>query len=285
MIQAQSRQSWRKPLFIFGGLVVAVLLIFGGMQLFGGRDDGVETAVSPTTNAPAIAASTSTATVTLAPTETVTMLPTATIALTETAVPSNTPSPTAQLIPSATPLPENMAITTDNASIFAQADAASSEVAVIMPEEMVTVVGRSENSNWLYVQDEDGNRGFIFIDLLTWGGEVTNLPIRTGTIVTETTAVPTVAGAFSLDIYQLNGTELCGAGSSWTQQVYMRAQGVSGTFNYYWEGELVGTAVDDNITFEISSSGGAIVGTGSVIVDGAEASQQIFVPPPPCSED
>lgn len=280
MLQTQNRQKWRWPLFAIVGLVGLMLVIFSAVQRFGNNENGSETAVAPTT-VPAVAASTNTPTATPQPTETATTTPTATASPTETAVPTNTPSPTAVQTPSPTPLPENMAIVIENASLFALADASSSELAIVRTEDMVTVIGRSDNSNWLYVQDADGNRGFVFVDFLTWEGDINALPLRSGSANTSSaTAVPTTDGTLRLDIYQLTGTEQCGAGSSWTQQLFMRAQGVTGTFAYYWEGELVGTAVNDSITFEISSSGGAIVGTGSVIVDGQEASQQIFVPPP-----
>jgi hypothetical protein len=65
----------------------------------------------------------------------------------------------------------------------------------------------------------------------------------------------------------------------------MRAQGVRGTFEYYWEGELVGTAVNNNITFEVSSGGGSIVGTGSVTVNGITVSQELFIPAPSCTNE
>ncbi|WP_420627581.1 protein kinase domain-containing protein [Candidatus Leptofilum sp.] len=286
MIQGQNRKKLRTPLFIIGGVALLALLIWGASQFIGGSDDVAETAV-PTT-IPAIAANTETPTATTMPTETATNPPTATAtdAPTDTAVPTNTASPTPELTPSATPLPQDTAVATENASIFAQASTNSNELGIVRAEEMVTVLGRSANNNWLYVLDDSGNRGFIFADLLTWAGDVEALPIRTGsTTIPDATAVPTTDGTLTLDIYQLDGTEQCGEGSSWTQQVFMRAQGVSGTFDYYWEGELIGTAVNDNITFEISSSGGAVVGTGSVIVNGAEVSQQIFVPPPACSQN
>ncbi|MEZ4590466.1 MAG: SH3 domain-containing protein [Chloroflexota bacterium] len=254
------------------------------MQLLGNGEPNEETAVSPTT-IPAIAANTTAPTATTAPTETATTPPTATAAPTETAVPTNTLA-TTELSPSATSLPQNIAVATENASLFAQADAASSELAIVRAEDEVTVIGRSDNNNWLYVQDANGNRGFIFHDLLTWQGEIASLPVRiSNATTTEATAVPTTNGTLSLDIYQLDGTETCRPGGAWSQQVYMRAQGVSGTFDYYWEDELMGTAVNDNITFEVSSGGGAIVGTGRVISNGIEASQQIFIPSPPCSEE
>ena len=177
-----------------------------------------------------------------------------------------------------------MALTTENAAIFALPNAESSEVGVIMAGEMVTVLGRAENNSWIYVEDEAGSTGFVFADMLTWPGDVSQLPIHTASSSVGVTAVPIVNGNLSLDIYQLEGTEDCGPGSAWSQEVYMRAQGVSGTFEYYWQDELVGTAVNDNITFTVTSGGGPVIGTGRVVVNGAEVSKQIFIPAPSCSD-
>lgn len=285
MIQQRERKSWRNPLLAVGGFALLLLLIFGASSLLGnnGPDDSdgdkVETAVSPTALS-AIVANTQMPT----PTETALPTETATATATQTAVPSSTPSPTVTLTPSATPLPENMALINENATIFAQADADATEIDVVMANDMVTVLGRSENNSWLYIRDAQGNTGFVFADFLTWEGSIDSLPIRTGTVATEPTTAPILSQTLSLDIYQLDGTEACN-GSAWTQMVYMRVQGVSGTFNYYWEDELVGTAVNDNITFEVSSSGGAIVGTGSVIVDGITTSKELFIPAPACSDE
>lgn len=279
MIQQRERKSWRKPLLILGGVAGVLLVAFWLINLFNNNNGKVTTAVSPTALSALVA---NTATATASPTETTSPSPSATPTATQTAVPSSTPSPSATLSPSATPMPDNLAIVTQNASIFAQADASTSEISVVMADEMVTILGRSENNNWLYIQDADGNLGFVFANLLTWEGSVSSLPIRTGSAVSNPTTAPTLSGTLSLDIYQLDNTELCN-GSAWTQKVYMRAQGVSGTFTYYWEGELVGTAVNDNITFEVSSSGGPIVGTGSVTVNGTTVSGELFIPAPPCS--
>ncbi len=284
IIEQNERISWRNPLIIGGILLGLILVILATVLVLNNNnnDNESETAVSPAT-IPVVVASTATSTITPSPTGTATSLPTATA--TQTAVPSNTPSPTTTLTPSTTPLPENIAITSENASIFTQPDATSSEIVVIMANEIVTILGRSDNNNWLYVQDEAGNEGFLFADFLAWDGEFDTLPIRTGSIVPATpTAVATVSGAFTLDIYPLAGTAQCD-GSSWTQQAFMFAQGVSGSFTYYWEGELIGTAVNDSITFEISSNGGAIVGTGSVSVNGTTASQEMFVPAPACLDE
>jgi hypothetical protein len=285
MIQERERKSWRNPLLVLGSMVLLLLLVFGASNLLGnngaGASDEEATAVPSSTALPAIAASTETATT--APTET-TASPTATATPTNTAVPSNTPTPTATFTPSTTPLPENIAVVNENATIFAQADTEATEINVVMADETVAILGRSDNNNWFYVRDADGNVGFIFADLLTWEGDIASLPIRSGTVAAEsTTTAPILSENLSLDIYQLDGTEVC-SGSAWTQVIYMRAQGVSGTFEYYWEGELVGTAVNDNITFEISSNGGAIIGTGSVIVNGIIASKELFIPAPPCSD-
>lgn len=285
MIQQRERKSWRNPLLAVGGIALLLLLVFAAANLLGNNgaraSDEIATAVSPTALA-AVAASTETATAT--PTQTATATVTDTATPTNTAVSSQTPSPTATTTLSTTPLPENMAIVNENAAIFAQADTGATEVNVVMADEMVTILGRSGNNNWFYIRDVEGNVGFVFADLLTWAGEITSLPVRTGTIATQPTTTPIVSQMLSLDIYQLDGTEVC-SGSAWTQMVYMRAQGVSGTFEYYWEGELVGTAVNGNITFEISSSGGAVVGTGRVDVNGITASKELFVPAPPCSDE
>lgn len=197
-------------------------------------------------------------------------------------MPSRTPIPTDTPAPTLTTTPEDMAIATANAALFAQANAQASEIGVVMADEMVLVLARSANNNWLYVEDEEGNAGFVFANLFTWSGDVAQLPIRTTPADQIVTAVPTSSGIFTLDIYPLPDTEVC-TGSGWTQEIYMRAQGVSGTFTYYWQDELVGTAENDNITFTLSSSGGAVIGTGSVIVNGQTVSKDLFVPAPACT--
>ena len=282
MIQKRERKSWRRPLMMVGGVVGILLIAFWLFNSFNNENGAsTETAVSPTTIA---AAATNTATATSTPSKTATAAPTATATASATAVPSSTPSPTIIPSPSATPMPENVAVVTENAAIFAQATADADEVDVVMADEMVTVIGRSDNNNWLYIQDGEGNQGFVFADFLSWSGVIASLPIRTGNITSEPTPAPTLSGTLSLDIYQLDGTEVCN-GTAWTQKVFMRAQGVSGTFEYYWEGAQVGTAVNDSITFEVSSSGGTIVGTGSVTVNGATASQELFIPAPLCTNE
>ena len=289
MIQQRERKSWRKPLIAVGALAGLLLIASAVMGALNDGNDTVvpETAASPTTVA-AAAVNTATATATSRPTETVTMPATATatptVTKTNTAVPTSTPSPTTELPPSVTPLPAEMALAAENAGMFAQANANATEIRVVMAEELVTVLGRSENNNWLYVRDEAGNSGFVYAAFFTWTGEIANLPIQAESTESTATAVPTLDGTLTLDIYPLSGTAQCSSGA-WSQDIFMRAQGVSGTFEYYWEDELVGTAVNDSITFEISSSGGAIVGTGSVTASGVTVSQEIYIPPPNCGDE
>lgn len=283
MIEQRKQNHWRKPLLIGGGLLILVLLVFlviNGLA----KDAGLETAVSPTTIS-AVAANTAAATA--EPTEISQPSPTALTIATNTAKPSRTAVPTKELTPSATPMPENKAVAAENAAIFTQPDASSTQVAVVKEADTVTVTGRSANGHWLYVNDDVGNFGFVFAEYLLWQGDVDDLPVQTGVPTEEETAVSTpsvTVGTFSLDIYQLEGTAQCD-GSSWTQSVFMRAQGVSGTFSYYWEGDLVGTAVNDSITFEVSSDGGAVVGTGTVIVNDSTVSQELFIPAPACIDE
>lgn len=282
MIHERDRRNWSKPVLLslagLAAVLLMVTLVFNWLNNSGANE--AETAVSPTTNS-AIAASTATAVPTNAATNTT--VPTQAVQPTETAVPSRTPIPTDTPAPTLTTMPEDRAVATANAALFAQANAQASEIGVVMADEMVLVLARSANNNWLYVEDEEGNAGFVFANLFTWSGDVAQLPIRTAPADQEVTAVPPSSGTFTLDIYPLPDTDVC-TGSGWSQEIYMRAQGVSGTFTYYWQDELVGTTENDNITFTISSSGGAVIGTGSVIVNGQTVSKDLFVPAPACTD-
>lgn len=284
MIQERDRRNWSRPVLLtlagLSAVLLMVTLVFNWLNNNGAAE--AKTAVSPTTVA-AIAASTIATTPTRATPATALPTQTTQTAPAATAVPSRTPSPTNTPPPTLTTMPENMAVATANAALFAQANAEASEIGVVMADEMVSVLARSANNNWLYVRDEDGNAGFVFAELLSWDGEMARLPIRTASADETTTAVPPSSGTFTLDIYPLPGTEVC-TGSGWTQEIYMRAQGVSGTFTYYWQDELVGTAENDNITFTVSSSGGAVIGTGSVIVNGQIVSEDLYVPAPACTD-
>ena len=278
MIQERERHNWSKPVLLgLAGLAGLLLIVTLAFNWLNNNDDAVATtAVTP----PALSLI---VTNTPSPSATATAVPSQTPLPTETAVPTSAPVLTDTPAPSITSMPENMAVATANAALFAQANAEASEIGVVMADEMVAVLARSANNNWLYVQDKEGNAGFVFAELFTLSGDVTELPIRTDPVSEGGTAVPPGSGSFSLDIYPLPGTELC-TSSGWTQQIYMRAQGVSGTFAYYWQGELVGTVENDNITFAVNSSGGAVIGTGSVIVNGQTVSANLFVPAPACTE-
>ena len=279
MIQERERHNWSKPILLslagLAGILLMVTLVFNWLNN-NNNATAAATAVSPTVIS-AIITSTATASATATAVPTQTPLPTA------TAVPSSTPLPTNTPTPSVTAMPENMALATANARLLVQANAEASEIGVVMADEMVAVLARSANNNWLYVQDKEGNAGYVFAELFSWDGDMTELPIHTDAVAGVGTAVPASGGSFSLDIYPLPDTEVCTSGG-WTQLIYMRAQGVSGTFAYYWQGELVGTVENDNITFAVNSSGGAVIGTGSVIVNGQRVSVELFVPAPDCNE-
>ena len=280
MIQQRERHEWRKPLLILGTLVMLLLVAFGVLNALNSQDNAsAETAVTPTTFSAAIAAA---ETATPPPTPTATLPATATDQPTQTAVPNSTPATIETTGANTTVLAANTAVAKENVSIFSQADAATTEIAIVRADERVTVIGRSDNNNWLYVRNESGESGFVFADYLTYEGEMDSLPIRAGTNISEPTTSAILSGILSLDIYQLEGTQVCN-GTAWTQQVYMRAQGVSGTVAYYWQDELVGTAVNDNITIEVSSGGGPIVGTGRVTVNGITVSEDLFIPAPRCN--
>ncbi len=219
------------------------------------------------------------------PTETATLAPTAT----DTAVPTQTAMPTAVPTDIPTPTPTtavtptvemtNMATALVSASLYQTPDASSAEVTFVDAGDQVTVSGRSENGNWLYVVTADGEAGFVFGDRVTWSGDVAALPIVSGS--TDGRGAP-VTSALTLDLYPLSGTGQC-EGQRWTQSIFMRGQGGNGTYTYFWNGQqLAANVVNDGVTVEVSHTGGALTGVGEVISGGVSVTKELFITPPDC---
>ncbi|MEJ2746357.1 MAG: protein kinase [Anaerolineae bacterium] len=304
-IEAQRLNQQRKRRFylrIGGGVAVVMILVAIGFFVFrGGGHDGVETekanlAMTETAVALAILPpATETATNTPAPTDTA-VPPTATVTqpptntptqeLEPTASPTARPSDTPPAAPTGEPTPENQAVVLENSSLFSTPDTNADEITLLHAEDTVLVYGRSPTSNWLYVIDQDGNRGFVALDRLDWNGDVTKLPVFTGS-TTPTEATPVVSqGDLDLNIWGLPDTVRCEASGSagWYQTIFMEGTGGSGPYTYFWEGRQVGGPVNNSITTELHSNGGAIVGTGTVTSsDGQTVSKELFLGNPGCN--
>jgi signal transduction histidine kinase len=222
-----------------------------------------------------------TATAVVAPTQTATHTPTPSPTMTASPSPSPTATTTETAAPTDTPIPApgNVATAVLNSSLYRQPDAASEEVTFINAGDAVTVLGRSANGNWLYVQTAVGDTGFVFSERLDWGGDVETLPV----ISSGDTAPPPVTGPLSLDLYLLTDAGRC-EGQTWYQTVFMRGQGGNGRYTYFWNGEQIAAeVVNDGVTVEISYTGGAQAGVGEVVSGDSAVSKTLFIAPPDCN--
>ena len=148
----------------------------------------------------------------------------------------------------------------------------------------MAVLGRSEVGEWLYVQNEAGQAGFVYGPRLDWAGDFEALAIVTGTAVANpTTNAPSNSCASSacppltLTLYPLPGTR-CETNMKY-RTVYMQAEGGNGRYTYYWNNQKVGGPTGQGFGFEVSSpDGAAVIGTGKVVSgDGQVIEKELFV--------
>jgi hypothetical protein len=237
----------------------------------------------------AVVTNISTAVDTAVPTHTVTPAPTET--------PTSSPSPTSPPTATATAVPATATPTTAvtstaeansaatallNSSLYQAPDATSPEVTFVETGDLLSVLGRSANGNWLYVSTAAGLNGFVFNERIEWNGDRETLPIINSESAPTGSGNP-VSGELTLDLYVLPGTARC-EGQTWFQTIFMRGQGGNGTYSYFWEGQEMATAVvGESITFEVSQAGGTLTGTGEVLSGGQSVFKTLFITPPDCS--
>jgi len=281
---AGSRPRWQwLAAFLFLGLVLFVggNTASNGRTAFSSASDGL--AIAPTstptaaptrtqppthTHTPPPASPTSSATATAKPSATATDLP----APTDTAVQS-TPALTAlTLLPS---------------SLFAAPDAGSTELAIIEVGDPLTVLGRSEQGNWLYVLDGRYNSGYIYGDRVAWEGSFGSLPVvPTGQTALSANAAtrctPGTCPPLSLDLYPVDGR--C-QGDVRYRTIYMQGQGGDGRYTYYWNGVKIAGPLTAGFGFEIDNhTGPRVTGTGKVVSgDGQIAEKPLVVSEFPCN--
>lgn len=285
MLAPQTRPAPRRRYGWWAALILVLLAVVAGG--YWGPRLWVEANTTPTA-VPLIAAQPSrtpspapSATATAAPTQTQT--PSATT----TPSPTQTPSATATPTPSATPTatrPLDRAAVLENISIFVAPDAGAAEVTVIEAEELVWVLGRSENGNWLFVSDDEGQQGFAIANRLDWGGDIEALPVRSSVVAQSepTSSANPSAGSLAFDLFQLEGTQRCN-GEAWTISVFMEGRGGNGIYDYFWNGEMLAQAVRGSLTFDVASGGAPVIGIGRVVSgDGLVAEKELFLPRPTC---
>jgi hypothetical protein len=203
-----------------------------------------------------------------------------------TATASSTPtsSPTATVVTETAKADHPTATALLSSSLYISPDSDAQEVTFISVGEQVTVLGRSEVGEWLYVQNEAGKAGFVYGPRLDWTGDFEALAIVTGTAVAApitNTPSNVCAGSacppLTLTLYPLPGTR-CEPAMKY-RTVYMEATGGNGRYTYYWNNQKVGGPTNEGFGFEVSSpDGSAAIGTGKVVSgDNQVVAKELYV--------
>ena len=168
-----------------------------------------------------------------------------------------------------------------SATLFAQPDATSAELAIIKTNDPITIVGRSENDHWLYVFIEGNISGYIWAEQFGWDGQVEQLPVIVATATRTPTATaaicPNGCPALWLDAYPLPGGRC--EGDIIYETVFMRGQGGSGVYTYYWnDKKMAGPLTNQGYGFEVNNLNGTVIGTAKVVSsDGQTAETELFI--------
>lgn len=276
--RTQWPQDKRKQvIWIAAMLILALLLIIGGQINWNSTPTPEETTV--------LAADTeikATAIPPAAPTETT--VPTKPAAETTIIPPTKTrtikPTETA-VAPNEIPINLNAP---QSATLFAQPDAASSELAIIKTDDPISIVGRSESGHWLYIFIENNLSGYVWADQFGWSGDIAQLPVIMATATSPSTTPAnnnTICAEgcsqLWLDAYPLPGGRC--DGSLIYQTVFIRGQGGSGVYTYYWNGQKVaGPLTNKGYGFEVNNLNGTVIGQAKVVSsDGQTAEKELFI--------
>jgi hypothetical protein len=154
--------------------------------------------------------------------------------------------------------------------------------------EQVPVLGRSVVGQWFYVRDDQGIEGFVYAPWFDWSGDFGSLPVKESTVTTTPpTATPTTATPpppLEIELWDIGGTEWCSE-TMWYKSVFIQGRGGNGVYTYYWNGERLAGPTSESYTFEMHTTGGAMVGTGKVVSgDGQEVEQGLRITVPACAK-
>lgn len=275
----------------YGRFVVLplLLLLIGGFVLGqnGSGSDAprntaaaVASAPSPTATQTALPQPTNTA----VPTQTATTSPSPTASPTETAEPTTTPLPTETAVPTEIASEENVetAVAILSSSVYTQPDSDSAELTFVGANELVTVLGRSQFGDWLYILTDSGAEGFVYEPRFEWEGDFASLPIFSSTTIEPTVQLSTCpAGGcppLAIELYPLPGAR-CETNGKY-RTVFIKGTGGDSSYSYYWDGKLLQANVqDEGVGFELfSPDGSSQIGIGRIVSgDGQSVERELFV--------
>ena len=149
------------------------------------------------------------------------------------------------------------------------------------------MLGRSAVGQWFYVHDGQGVEGFVYAPRFDWQGDFESLAIVTSTVTTTpVTASPTATTPYpplEMELWDIGGTEQCSR-TMWYKSVFIQGRGGNGVYTYYWNGEKLAGPTSESYTFEMHTTGGAMVGTGKVVSgDGQVVERDLYIQVPDCA--
>ncbi|MCB8925030.1 MAG: protein kinase [Ardenticatenaceae bacterium] len=203
---------------------------------------------------------------------------------TTTSSPPPTVAPTTTVVTEASEAAYSQATALLSSSLYIGPDSNAQEVTFIGVGEIVTVLGRSEHGDWFYVQNADGQEGFVYGPRLEWAGDFASLTIVNGATAVNTTSSTTTSSCsgsacptLAMNLYPLPGTRC--EGTMKYRTVFIQGTGGNGRYTYYWNGQKVGGPISDGFAFDVSSSdGSAVIGMGKVVSgDGQAIEKELYV--------
>ncbi|MBN1812114.1 MAG: protein kinase [Anaerolineae bacterium] len=210
-----------------------------------------------------------------------------------TRTPTSTPTPatpSATSTSTSTPTPTLISDTEatvshpNGASIFAAPDANSQVLGSVSAGEIVEILGRSAYGRWFYVRNARGVEGFAYRDRFKWSGQFESLPIKTP--ISPPPVAPPASGItqpLEMDLWDLPDGRC--SGGVWYRRVYIAGHGGDGAYTYYWKGEKLAGPTGEGYTFEVHSTGGALIGAGRVDSgDGQKVERDLYISPPSCHQ-
>lgn len=205
------------------------------------------------------------------------------------AAPTETPTPTKIFTPTNTPGAVT-ARTDASATLFAGPGTNYGEITFVEANTLLSVVGRSGNSSWLFVRTSNEVEGWVAVSLVTFNGNVNDLPVSEDLV----TVTPQSGGSgpsdggelqgLTFDFWHLPGENSC-SGGGWVQAIYMEGHGGDGRYTYFIDGVQVAGPGSGSFVYQLSGSGTATARITGVVRSGDGQTREIilFVPAPDCS--
>ena len=177
--------------------------------------------------------------------------------------------------------------TLESATIFETPDFIDNTANLPFVDEdvFVDILGQNSTGRWLYIRDNAGNEGFVWGELFEYPSDL-DLPVVNSTSsgnpsITVTPGGDVTGGTLTADVTYFDGS--C-TNDVWTRPVFMEARGGGGNYSYYWNDELKAGPINTNVTFDVSSANGAIIGKARVTSgDGQSFEEELYLPPVDCN--